>query len=541
MRNKILFALALSLGLLFIPRTVSAASYYVSTTGSDSNSGTIANPWNTIQKAATTAVAGDTIYIRGGTYSPTARIIPKNSGSAAAGYITYSSYPGETAMIDGTNAPGSSNGLFSIEASGGKSYIKVENLSLINAQYYGIFANGADHISILNNQTDHTASSGIKINGSNNILISGNNVQHACGNGDQENISVGGNSSYVEVGGNEVSYNDGKEGIDLKGGCTYCSAHNNYIHNISGVGIYIDAYSEYEHDINVYDNRIVCLNGGMGISMSAEQPTGVLDTVNVYNNVVSNCGESGGIRLSNWITSTGPCGSKKNIVIANNTTFNNFGAGIIIQTGSNIQGPVEVVNNISSQNSLGQITVGSDVASYVTLTNNLAYGSNGSGESHGTNAISQDPLLVNPSAYDAHLQASSPAINKGVTLSLVTADLDGISRPQGSAYDLGAYEYSSGGTPAPTSTPTPTPQPTLSPTPTPTPTLTPTSTPTLTPTSTPKPGDANGDGKVNETDYSIWLSHFSQAVTGVTNGDFNGDGHVDGIDYTIWLNNYTGV
>jgi hypothetical protein len=52
------------------------------------------------------------------------------------------------------------------------------------------------------------------------------------------------------------------------------------------------------------------------------------------------------------------------------------------------------------------------------------------------------------------------------------------------------------------------------------------------------PGDANSDGKVDESDYSIWLSHFGQVITGEANGDFNGDGHVDGIDYTIWLNNY---
>ena len=69
-------------------------------------------------------------------------------------------------------------------------------------------------------------------------------------------------------------------------------------------------------------------------------------------------------------------------------------------------------------------------------------------------------------------------------------------------------------------------------------TTNPTSTPSPTPTPTIKPGDANGDNLVNETDFTIWLSHFGQAISGVINGDFNGDGHVDGVDYTIWLNNY---
>ena len=62
-------------------------------------------------------------------------------------------------------------------------------------------------------------------------------------------------------------------------------------------------------------------------------------------------------------------------------------------------------------------------------------------------------------------------------------------------------------------------------------------TPSITPT--PKPGDANGDGKVDVADYTIWLVHFGQNTNnGYRDGDFNGSGKVDGIDYVIWLNNY---
>src|ERR1051325_7473065 len=48
---------------------VRATTYYVSTSGSDGNNGTsLSTPWRTINKAAQTMVAGDTVYIRGGTY-----------------------------------------------------------------------------------------------------------------------------------------------------------------------------------------------------------------------------------------------------------------------------------------------------------------------------------------------------------------------------------------------------------------------------------------------------------------------------------------
>ena len=81
---------------------------------------------------------------------------------------------------------------------------------------------------------------------------------------------------------------------------------------------------------------------------------------------------------------------------------------------------------------------------------------------------------------------------------------------------------------------------TVNPTPTPTGfTPTPTRTPTFTPTPTPKQGDANGDMKVDETDYGIWLAHFGQTGTGgVAIGDFNGDSKVDGIDFSIWTLHY---
>jgi hypothetical protein len=54
-------------------------------------------------------------------------------------------------------------------------------------------------------------------------------------------------------------------------------------------------------------------------------------------------------------------------------------------------------------------------------------------------------LFVNGSANDYHLRGGSPAIDTGITVSDVLKDLDGNSRPQGAAYDIGAYEFLSGG------------------------------------------------------------------------------------------------
>jgi hypothetical protein len=49
-----------------------------------------------------------------------------------------------------------------------------------------------------------------------------------------------------------------------------------------------------------------------------------------------------------------------------------------------------------------------------------------------------DPRFASPS--DFRLQGSSPALDAGVTIPQVPHDADGVRRPQGKAYDLGAYE-----------------------------------------------------------------------------------------------------
>lgn len=99
-----------------------------------------------------------------------------------------------------------------------------------------------------------------------------------------------------------------------------------------------------------------------------------------------------------------------------------------------------------------QLTTGSDI------TNNLFYNPNKSNlirymgtqmtvstwntQTYVGTDLSGDPLFNNVSSYDFTLQSGSPAIDAGVTLGTpYNVDILGISRPQGSAYDIGAFEY----------------------------------------------------------------------------------------------------
>jgi len=57
------------------------------------------------------------------------------------------------------------------------------------------------------------------------------------------------------------------------------------------------------------------------------------------------------------------------------------------------------------------------------------------------NSITADPKFIDEANFNFTLDSSSSAINAGETLAEVPYDLKGVSRPQGVAYDIGAYEY----------------------------------------------------------------------------------------------------
>jgi hypothetical protein len=106
---------------LFLPGSylvVFAADYHVSTFGSDSNSGSAANPWRTIQHAATMAQAGMTIHVAPGTYNE--HVVSSVSGTSTANIVFISDTKwgakvvgmGCTAVAPGYSCPSGSNSIW---------------------------------------------------------------------------------------------------------------------------------------------------------------------------------------------------------------------------------------------------------------------------------------------------------------------------------------------------------------------------------------------------------------------------------------------
>ena len=427
--------------------------YYVAKYGDDNNQGTLASPWCTIQKAANSAAPGDTVYVRAGTYNEKLSI----TGSGSEGnIITYSAYPDETVTIDGNNTPSVNDWQGLVTISG--DYVTFRNFRVINSRWAGILAENANNIIIQGNYIAKTKSAGILCRQGTNYKVLNNELYHTSGyynqaQGDssdsQESISI-----QEQVDGFEVAYNyvhdvgiggkQGCEGIDTKAGVRNGSTHHNRIINAQSVGIYVDAWDTYVDNIDVYDNFV---SGGpsSGISVSAEDG-GTVNEVRVYNNII--IGNNWGMMFPSYDGSSG--GTLQNVSVVNNTIYSNnsgpdkFGIWIGAWSPTYING-LYVRNNIISQNTNNQIRyTNPERHRNIVVEYNLI---DGPSDLWGTNYMTGDPQFVNPSGGDFHIRSSSPARDHGTSKSFVpAADYDGSGRPQGAAYDIGAYRYAGGET-----------------------------------------------------------------------------------------------
>jgi hypothetical protein len=117
-----------------------ATTYVVATTGSDTNPGTLDLPFATITRGVQAAAAGDTIFVRGGTYSLTTTITISKIGTDSARYHLYA-WPGERPLLDFT---GQAFGQRGVRLSG--RYWHVRGLDIRKAGDNGMHVSGSWNI-----------------------------------------------------------------------------------------------------------------------------------------------------------------------------------------------------------------------------------------------------------------------------------------------------------------------------------------------------------------------------------------------------------
>lgn len=406
------------------PIAAHAATYEVSPSGSDSNPGTAAAPWKTLQKAANTVHAGDTVLVNDGTY---VGFRQRTSGTAAS-RITFKSKNKWGAKVTSMGPLGD-----------------VDNICVLSASYVTIDG--------FESTTSARAGIGVRTMGDDTGADTRDDIVQNC---------------YCHH--NGLPSGGAHDGI-FTGFALNFSALNNVCSNNGEHGIYVS---------NSADNPIVrgntcSSNRACGIQLNADLSTGdgdqdgLISNFLIEDNILTGNGTAGGsaINLDGDI----------NGIVRNNLIYNNLSTGIALYgiDGAQASNHDVVVNNTIYNPSANRaaLLIADDANNNVAF-NNILISHNGieidaaTGFQHDYNVVSSfdggaysahetntaaTALFTNVAGNDYHLSTTSPAKNTGVasfaSKSAPTDDIEGNTRPAGGAYDLGCYEAAGAVTPVP--------------------------------------------------------------------------------------------
>lgn len=433
---------------LVTPGAGTSQTYYVSTTGSNSNNGlTPQTPFQTIQQAVNTVAPGGTVEIMGGSYAGGITI---NKPGTANAWITMEPYQNQSVVIDGGSAM---NDLFFTNATNAASYWIVKGFTIRSALQYGVQIDTPD-VKIVDNNIYYSDYSLVKlVSTAHNIVIWGNQI-HDNNHGSAQ--------AYVS------------KAVDMVGAVNVLVAHNN-VYNISDIGLYCKGNAT---DITFEDNTLNNI-GSRGIMLGQStgvqflQPGKTYESYNsiVKNNVITN-DQSACLAESSSYDAEIYNNSCYNAAIAHHAAIFISNESALHQAGTNVY----IRNNIiEDSSSLPMVAIAPNaMTNYATLhiNHNMYYDPAGvtfewddkniynmpfntwqQTTGMELNTIVSNPLYANVTPVGAvmpsvtgstllSLGAASPAINAGVVLPSVTHDINGVARPTSGSTDLGAYQSS---------------------------------------------------------------------------------------------------
>jgi hypothetical protein len=525
-----------------------AANYYVDCSASSNGNGTYESPWNNLPSVnAKTFATGDDIYFKVGTKcylnSDSDRLQIKHSGTNSDRVVVGAYYGNglfglggkERPIIDGRNLyPGKEQGGVEIK---NRSYVTIRDLKIQNMG--GVRPDGTGRgraITVLDSSYINTENCYLyRSHGCamiyarvNTGTISGNIVENSkfpdyvVGGAAMEitAMNIEGATKNILVTGNYLKNNAG-EGIGFYKKVTDSIMEYNTVRDNRTFYYYIDAGKNntirYNLAYKSTENH-VANNRSYAIAVTNEDARKYLfsEGNKIYGNMIA--GASTGISMGCEIHKTIPNAVCHNgAKVYHNTIVDSSVTNIAARptTGQTL----EIKNNLSifygapstARHYFSWGGFSSTTTPGITWSHNLWYGGTLPTGDPRNNSVTGDPRLVKqtgwrtiaPDSLTANhfkLLSGSAAIDKGLALgSPYNVDYFKTSRPQGSAWDIGAHEFTSG---------------------------------TVTVS-----GDLNGDGKVDIFDYTIFISEFGKTGSNLVS-DLNKDGKVDIFDYTIFVGNF---
>ena len=419
-----------------------AADYYVdgnSQAAGDSNPGTEELPWLSIQHAAATATAGDTVYIKDGIYNE--HVYIENEGGPES-HIVFSAFPGETPIIDGTGVTESQNGLVVA-----KPFIELVGLEICNWEENGIWAESAPFLEI-RDCVVHDVFYGVGIaDGTHDFVLDRVQVHH------------------FDLYGFDVSPSGGADCYN--GTFNDCVAHTGRDpqQNVDGFALGHGTQHDFEFNrcraFDVFDgfdisSRNTTLNACLAYNCSNGAYKLWQDNVDLVNCIGHSCGsavveldwdgEPGTTTLANctlyeaeaylvWVENASDTLLMYNCILAGGT---NIGLAFEQRNASNYRGDYNLFHSSTGDRA---IAVGYEDEFSLQQVGIGSWTSYSGQDAHSAVIDTLDGLFIDSVKYDLHLAQGSPAADGGTAIGAPQEDYDGNQRPEGSAYDIGAYEH----------------------------------------------------------------------------------------------------
>jgi hypothetical protein len=490
-----------------------ASTYYVATSTTGTADGSLAHPFTSFTSAINKAVAGDTIYVRGGTYNLTSTLsIGSGKSGTAANPYSMLAFPGESPVLD----------------------FRGETYSASNAGQKGVSLNGSYwHIKGLTIQ--YAADNGIAIAGSNNtieqvvsrqnqdsgFIISGSNQPS---NNLLLNCDSYGNFDYGALGENAdgfaVKFRGLGPGNVISGARSYDNADDGFDFWQAEHGVTVlNSWSFHNGVAATFNNVAGFVGDGNGIKLGHDSSTHLLENMLIWGNVANGVDVNGNATqlegdpptITHGVTVynvTSAMNGGKNFQFDENPTTASPPTTHTLRNNVSYSGSTTVVAGNTADHNTFAGPAGSPAALGVTAADflstavpvtswdNFHPAGTGGDRSGTTTPVYATGAAVGPRQADGSLPAidflklapGSHLIDAGVNVGLPY---------NGLAPDVGWFES---GTPAPA-----------------------------------LPGDYDGDGVVDAADYVVWRTSNNTSATlpnDVTPGS------VDDSDFAVWRSHF---